>query len=240
MKRLKDSSDCKGGAAASIIRINAGGVIFATLYETLINSFPNCRLAKHFTDLDTVPRDPLDSSIYFVDMNPHHFSVILDILRHPRLLRIVPKDMSPELFEALLHDQELHPHDAEWDPRKESIQGAWLKQRSMDKELDKKVFALLLDLFKLEELIVSKEVSKTLYLPIGVYQLEDECGEADLPLYIAESMPELQALLDHVSDKTATLSLKKNLLHETPKEYVFQEVLYTSKTPCYAVTITIT
>ena len=236
MKRLRDASD----DVARIIKVNAGGVLFVTFYETLTKSFPDCRLAKQFSELEKVPQDAEGN--YFIDMNPAYFAIVLDILRTPKLLEVVPKDMPFGLFSRLLEDQELISHEpAAWQARYLAVQKAWKEQHARNDKIDREALAILMDLIDLPTLILSKDVSKTIYLPVGVYTLHDASGSADLPHFIRDSREVLQRLLDRVSDKTASLYIDDGAeLEDKPREYVFLGVTYYGdKTPFFAVTIDI-
>lgn len=236
MKRLRESSNSIG----RIIKVNAGGMLFVTLYETLTKSFPDCVLAKQFSELSTIPQD--SNGHYFIDMNPLHFAIVLDIMRHPKLLDIIPKDIPIALFNTLINDQELRPSKPQiWEDRHLAIQEAWKEQCERDAKLDRDVLDLILGWIDLPALILSPEISKTIYLPINVYMMRDDSGEADLPIFISDSLEELQCLLDQVSDNTAKLSIENgSQLEEKPVEFVFQEVTYKSvEKSFYALTITV-
>lgn len=231
MKRVREN-DQKG----QIIKVNAGGIVFPTFLDTLTKVFPDCLLARQFSNPHEMRMD--GEGHYFLDMSPIHFAVILDILRNPVLLDMVPKEMTSDIFNAILDAQELRPRQSDvWPEKKLEITQAWDQQQGLDRKLDLEVLKLILGWIDLPALIVGPEVSKTFYIPYGVYKLEDE---AELALYIIDSLPQLQALLDNVSEKTATLSIKQGSAAGSPASFDFEGVTYsTFKSPFYELTINI-
>lgn len=93
MKRLKEED----ARSLTIIKINAGGgpVIMTTL-NTLTLTFPQSVIARQFSHLDMIPRDSEDN--YFIDTDPVVFSAIVNVLRRPDLLEIVPRGIDEEVW----------------------------------------------------------------------------------------------------------------------------------------------
>lgn len=221
-----------------VIKVNAGGMLFITFLDTLTKSFPNSLIAKQFNDLDNMSRD--EEGHYFVDMSPNYFAVLLDILRNPQLLFAPPKEMSEAAFNALVDFQELKCEKRDiWSEKRLEIQNAWRDQHKVSDDLDEQVFKLILGWIDLPALILGPETTSTFYIPYGVYKLRDD---ADLCLYIQDSLPQLQALLDKVSNRTASIGIVKGSLFskEVPDYFVFEGVSYISaKTSFYKLTINI-
>ena len=64
-----------------IIKLNAGGELFLTTRSTLINC-PNSLLAKMFDPNSDRAAVALEGGVYFLDVNPSYFGVILEWHRH--------------------------------------------------------------------------------------------------------------------------------------------------------------
>lgn len=89
MKRLLEPDSVKEPLTTSIIRINAGGgTILMTTLNTLTKVFPKSVIARQFSRLEMIPRD--DDGNYFIDTDPVHFKAILNVLRRPDLVDVVP------------------------------------------------------------------------------------------------------------------------------------------------------
>lgn len=76
------------------IRLNVGGRLFVTNYNTLAQREPNM-LSRMFADnLRMNPSDQDDTGAYLLDRSPEYFEVILNYLRHGQL--IYNRNINPE------------------------------------------------------------------------------------------------------------------------------------------------
>lgn len=98
MKRVLESESEKGGLTnASIIRINpGGGRIIMTTLNTLTKTFPKSMIARQFLYPEMIPRD--EDGNYFIDTDPLLFSAIVNVLRTPDLLEIIPHGVNEEIW----------------------------------------------------------------------------------------------------------------------------------------------
>lgn len=221
MKRTREEEH-----SSPIVKINAGGVFFSTHLDTLTKSFPLCKLAEQFSNLSALR--VCSDGHYFVDMNPSHFAVVLDILRNPALLDHPAKEMSEGVFNAIVEHQNLRQPYAlneTLEIKKESISRMYKSMLEREYKTDQEVFELLIKWIDLTAFLASDESTETVYLPIGVFSLEDGTDMAD---YVSLNKEQLQGLLDLVTDKRVKLivtpggSLSPNL----PKTIAFEGVAY--------------
>jgi len=98
MKRLLEADrEKKSNNSNQIIRINAGGgPILMTTLHTLTHSFPQSMIARQFSRLDMIPRD--EEGNYFVDTDYAIFRALLNVLRTPDLLELVPVGVNEEVW----------------------------------------------------------------------------------------------------------------------------------------------
>lgn len=81
----------------SIIKINAGGgPIIMTTLSTLTKTFPQSMIARLFSRPELMPRD--EQGNFFIDTDHAHFRAILNVLRRPDLLEIVPQHIDQETW----------------------------------------------------------------------------------------------------------------------------------------------
>ena len=79
---------------ADLVKINAGGKVYYTTHKTLTANFPQSLLACLFKRRETIPLD--EHGNYFIDVDPTLFGGILNVLRRPSLVDIVPQDVKEE------------------------------------------------------------------------------------------------------------------------------------------------
>lgn len=93
--KAQKSRDLK--KAAQIIHLDVGGEKMITNYGTLVNEFPESKLATHFRDRNTVVgithiydeglKEPISlcTGTHFIDADPRIFRFVLNLLRRPLL-----------------------------------------------------------------------------------------------------------------------------------------------------------
>lgn len=91
MKRLRTDYD-----PSSLVRINAGGKLYCTTERTLIANFPDSLVATLFKRKESLPTD--EQGNFFIDADPVLFGAILNVLRRPSLVEIVPEGIKPETW----------------------------------------------------------------------------------------------------------------------------------------------
>ena len=79
-----------------IVKINAGGKLYYTVRKTLTETFPSSMIARLFSHKDMIPRD--EQGNYFIDADPTLFGALLNVLRRPNLVDIVPAGISEETW----------------------------------------------------------------------------------------------------------------------------------------------
>mmetsp|Transcript_27126 Transcript_27126/g.23998 ORF Transcript_27126/g.23998 Transcript_27126/m.23998 type:complete len:137 (+) Transcript_27126:133-543(+) len=78
-----------------VLKINVGGRIYTTTFETL-TSVPGSRLSEWFKTKDCLPKD--ENNIPFIDRDPDLFAPLLDYLRSDEL----PENMTDRLSKEFL------------------------------------------------------------------------------------------------------------------------------------------
>lgn len=95
MKRAKTEAATEK-SDQQLIRINAGGKIYCTTLKTLTSNFPNSLIASLFKRKETLPLD--EAGNYFIDADPTLFGAILNVLRRPSLVEIVPSGVKDDAW----------------------------------------------------------------------------------------------------------------------------------------------
>lgn len=76
------------------IKLNVGGRLFITSYNTIAQSEPNMLTRMFASNLRMNPSDTDESGAYLLDRSPEYFEVILNYLRHGQL--IYNRNVNPE------------------------------------------------------------------------------------------------------------------------------------------------
>lgn len=93
MKRTR-SEDTATNDGSELIKINAGGKIYYTKLRTLTHTFPESMIACLFKRRDLIPCD--EQCIYFLDVDANIFGALLNVLRRPSLVNVVPTGITKE------------------------------------------------------------------------------------------------------------------------------------------------
>lgn len=107
MKRSyeKMSSSSSSSSQSGQIKLNVGGTLMITREETLRDSvhfFPNSLMGKMFQEKNQVLLEKDESDQVFLDADPMYFRHILNILRQPLLIDVVPRKIDPEIWSQQL------------------------------------------------------------------------------------------------------------------------------------------
>lgn len=91
--RINGEGDNNGD---EIVKINAGGKLYYTTQKTLTSNFPSSMITRLFTRKEMIPLD--DQGNYFIDVDPTLFGALLNAMRRPNLVEIVPAGISEETW----------------------------------------------------------------------------------------------------------------------------------------------
>jgi hypothetical protein len=176
-----------------------------------------------------VPRDA--TGHYFIDRNPSHFAIVLDIMRNPALLDHCPRDIPEAIFNAIIEDEQLRlscPLTAVLQSKKEEISKVCKQMTEAEYKLDQKVMELILTCIDLPAFLNSNKAEERLYIPRDiVYKLDDG---TELYHYVEENEEHLQGLMDRVTEKR--IELMVNLvanMSKIPDTFTFDGVVYDTK-----------
>lgn len=94
MKRARTENEEETGSG--LVKINAGGKVYYTTQKTLTANFPESLIARFFARKDNIPLD--ENGNFFIDADPVLFGAILNVLRRPSLLEVVPGGIKEEIW----------------------------------------------------------------------------------------------------------------------------------------------
>ena len=80
----------------TIVKVNAGGKLYYTTQKTLTGNFPESMIARLFTRKEMIPRD--EQGNYFIDVDPILFGALLNVMRRPSLVDVVPSGVNDETW----------------------------------------------------------------------------------------------------------------------------------------------
>lgn len=91
--RINGEGDNNGD---DIVKINAGGKLYYTTQKTLTSNFPSSMITRLFTRKEMIPLD--DQGNYFIDVDPTLFGALLNVMRRPNLVEVVPAGINEETW----------------------------------------------------------------------------------------------------------------------------------------------
>lgn len=80
----------------TIVKVNAGGKLYYTTQKTLTGNFPESMIARLFTRKEMIPHD--EQGNYFLDVDPILFGGLLNVMRRPSLVDVVPSGVKEETW----------------------------------------------------------------------------------------------------------------------------------------------
>jgi len=80
----------------TIVKVNAGGKLYYTTQKTLTGNFPESMIARLFTRKEMIPHD--EQGNYFLDVDPILFGALLNVMRRPSLVDVVPSGVKDETW----------------------------------------------------------------------------------------------------------------------------------------------
>jgi hypothetical protein len=89
------------------VPLNVGGTRLDVSLQTLTENFPESKLAHLFLDPDSLPRDK--EGHYFIDADPMLFGHIINVMRRPSLVTVLPKNISCDIWQTELDYWGLSP-----------------------------------------------------------------------------------------------------------------------------------
>lgn len=95
MKRARINGESDGDGS-DIVKINAGGKLYCTTQKTLTSNFPSSMIVRLFTRKEMIPLD--DQGNYFIDVDPILFGALLNVMRRPNLVEVVPAGINEETW----------------------------------------------------------------------------------------------------------------------------------------------
>lgn len=199
MKRAREEDN-------AVVSIDAGGTLFRTTRQTLLNSagfFPHSTLAEL---LGAEPPNGGAGGAYFVDTDAKLFRHVLQLLRRPTLTSEAPPGVAPQAWAAELdywglserlmgvEERAAQRQERAYNRNRRALQQLGDEVRAQIKDNEVEAVRAVLDKSGYSA-ACDKGRDTTLMLPVGHCPLA--CG-ADLGAYILANGPTVKALLTEV------------------------------------------
>lgn len=228
----------KHEADEEILSLNVGGITkgMSTTRSTLINSvnhFPQSTLSVMFSpgNRELMRRDP--EGRYFLDYDGETFRHILNVVREPSRMEVIPQGMDPSVWWQALGYWGLV------DPKKDKLETIEVEDKPFEmKSLIEIGQCIKREIMSNETVVIKtlleksgyyksqgKDRSITIRVPFNKYQLPWAC---DIGSYIESHQKSLVKLLEEMMGRSCVVKIWKSVSKTQPIIYLFDEKEYTT------------